>query len=863
MTTPATTSFAALLRQHRLAAGLTQEELAERAGLSTRGLQDLERGIRQSPRLESIRLLADALDLPAAARTALIAAARPAAPGIGEVPATRSLVPIPPTVLIGREAEVAVVCDLLQRPGVRLLTLTGPGGVGKTRLALAIAAELAPRFDSGAVWVDFAPLRDPGLVPGAIARVLGVREPAAQSPETVLTAALAARDLLLVLDNCEHVLAAMPLVSVLLGGCSGLTVLATSRARLRLRGERELAVGPLAVPTDSANAAPPLAGLAGVPAIRLFVERAQEVAPGFALTAETAAPVAAICRQLEGLPLALELAAARVKILAPEALLARLEQRLPVLTGGARDLPRRQQTMRQAIAWSYDLLTPDEQSLFRRLAVFAGGCTLAAVEDIADSADGPGGGALPARLPASPGRSDDPVPSSVFDRLTALIDQSLLRAGIGAGGEPRFVMLAVIREFGRERLESSGEATAIGARHAAYFLALAERAERELTAPTQAAWLDRLDREIDNLRAALGTSVERDDAETAFRLAAALSPFWRIRGHVRDGRAWLEQVLALPSATAVRSSHRARVLAGLGTLLTILGEYEAAQARLEESLAQQRGGHDRRAQAAILQNLGLVAQHQKAYDRSVGLYEQSLTLARESGDDQAIVVALNGLALAAQARGALAQATRLYEESLAVARRVGAPRSLAITIGNLGNLAADQGNADRAAALYQESLTLYREIGDQRGTAICLYSLGHQAVVHDEARAHAFLAEALQVFVDLGDASAVAETLDVLARVHAEHGSTMTAARLLAAAASLRARTGIPAPIDAHYRADVDRAVALVDAGLTRDQIDRVRIDVNHESLAHVVAAAMTAPQPREFGAPAIHTAKEARPAGH
>jgi predicted ATPase len=723
---------------------------------------------------------------------------------------------------------------------MRLLTLTGPGGVGKTRLALAIALESTGEFADGVAWVDLSPISDPGLVFTAVGQALGIREMGSKPMTASLSASIGARNLLLVIDNCEHVLPAMPLVSQLFAACPRLVVLATSRSRLRLRGERELPIEPLAVPALGGPAVPPLAGLAGVAAVRLFVERAQAVQPVFTLTADNAAAVAAICRRLDGLPLALELAAARIKILSPAALLARLEQRLPLLSAGARDMPPRQQTMRDAIAWSYGLLTEPEQTLFRRLAVFAGGCTLEAVEAVAGGVGGLGGDQFHARPLASPQVSEISTTSSVFDRLTSLVDQSLLRSVMGAAGEPRFVMLETIREFGRERLQSIGEAEAIGERHAAYFLALAEHAERELTGPAQAEWLDRLDRELDNFRAALRSSVEHDDAETACRIAAALWPIWRIRGHVREGREWLERVLALPRAMSVGSPIRARVLAGLGNLLTILGEYEAAQARLEVSLGLQGDGHDPRARSATLQSLGLVASHQKDYDRSVGLYEQSLVLARESGDDQSIVVALNGLAVAAQARSDLEQAILLYEESLVVARRIGAPRYIAITIGNLGNLAADQGNPDRAAALYEESLALYREIGDQRGAAICLYSLGHQAVERGDALAHEFLTEALQIFDDLGDASAVAETLDVLARIHAEAGSIGAAARLLGAAACLRERTGVLAPTDAHYRADYEQAVSLVDAELNREQIDRIRSEVINVPIAQVVAEALS-----------------------
>jgi predicted ATPase/transcriptional regulator with XRE-family HTH domain len=613
-------SFGALLRRFRLAAGLTQEALAERAGLSARGIQDLERGSRTSPRAETVRLLADALELQ---RAELIEAAHPELATAGAGPAARSVprrLPIPATPLVGRERQVAAACALLRKSGARLVTLTGPGGIGKTRLALAVAAALAAEFADGVAWVELAPLDDPALVANAIARALGVTEHGERPLPELLAQAVAERHVLLVVDKCEHVLPAMPLLGKLLAAGPRLSVLATSRSRLRLRGEHDLPVEPLAVPEPDGAKAPPLAGLAGVAAVRLFVERAAEVRPGFVLTPDTAPAVAAICRRLEGLPLALELAAARVKVLAPEALLTRLAPRLPLLTGGARDAPARQQTMHDAIAWSHDLLNEREQALFRRLAVFAGGFTLEAAESVMAVGEAPA--------------DTQHAASGTLDLISALVDQSLLRLGepraYDAIGDDRFTMLETVREYALERLACAGETAAVQHTHADFYLALAERADPELTGPGQAVWLERLEAEHNNLRAALAWVIAAEEAESALRLAAALGRFWRMHGHPREGLTWLERALTLsdnlPTAT------RAKALEGAGRLVHDQDDPDRAVALYQEALAMWQALGDLQGQARLLDDLGNIAHDRGDFTRAVTLHEQALALAQQAGD---------------------------------------------------------------------------------------------------------------------------------------------------------------------------------------------------------------------------------------
>ncbi|MGE0545042.1 MAG: tetratricopeptide repeat protein [Dehalococcoidia bacterium] len=611
--------------------------------------------------------------------------------------------PRPPTSLIGREREREAVSGQLRRAEVQLLTLTGAGGVGKTRLALAIAEDLLADCEDGVYFVDLAPIADPTLVPSAIAGALDIGETARRSLIESLVDHLRGRSLLLVLDNFEQVLAAAPLLTDLLTACPKLKLLVTSRAALRLSGEHEFPVPPLQLPDP--KRLPDLEALSQYEAVTLFIQRAQAARPDFQVTNASAPAVAELCARLDGLPLAIELAAARVKLLSPQALLARLGRRLTLLTGGGRDLPARQQTLRGTIAWSYNLLEPDECVLFARLAVFAGGCSLDAAEAVCDI--------------------DQDLSLAVLDGLAVLVDQSLVRQAEGPEGEPRFAMLETIREYAAERLDVSGDTEAVRRRHAEYFMALAEQAASELVGPRQAAWLDRLEREHDNLRAALGWALERDQGELGLRLAAALWRFWELRGHLTEGQEWLERTLAhRPEAP---TSARAKALNGAGNLAHKRGEFERAEAWYEEALSLWRELGDRRNVAVALHNLGVSALKRRDFERAEALHSESLAIARELGDQPTVAISINLWGVLARNRGDNERARACYEESLALFRALGDNANVALVLNNLARVERDLEDWERAAALCAESLALFQELGDRQGLAWVLSNLAIMA----------------------------------------------------------------------------------------------------------------------------------------
>jgi predicted ATPase/DNA-binding CsgD family transcriptional regulator len=778
--------------------------------------------------------------------------------------------PVQLTPLLGRAQEVAAACTLLRRPDVRLTTLTGTGGIGKTRLALQVATDLLADFADGVCFVSLAPVSDPDLVVPTIAQTLGLKDTGGQPLLELLKASLSEKRLLVLLDNFEQVLAAASQLSELLVACPHLKLLVTSRAVLHLRGEHEFPVPPLALP--DLTQLPERETLAQVAAVALFLQRARATKPDLQLTSSNARAIAQICVQLDGLPLAIELAAARSKLLPPPALLARLVQRLAVLTSGAQDAPARQQTLRNTIAWSYNLLTAQEQQLFRRLSVFVGGCTLQAVETLYNSLE------------------DGREAEWILDGVASLMDKSLLQQTEREGEEPRLMMLETIREYGLECLTSSREVELTRQAHAAYYLALAQEAATTWFGPQQQAWCDRLEQEHDNLRAALQWLLEGKEAALALQFSNALWWFWMTRNHVREGQTFLEKALA--GSEEVATPARAGALNNLGLLFERMGEYKQAEKSCEESLALYRELGNPSGAAWVRYALGQVAFDQDEYTRAHALLQEALTFFREAGNPSGGHFVLAHLTMVYTQQGEYVQAGACAEESLALAKELGDQDTTAFTLlllgkvlfvsqaGSraldpvleeyfslaseerdaasmgaldrletitpstrmygrldlLGKIALSQGDVVKAQALFEESLAFYRARGYRSETAEALAVLGQVAAVQqDYATAQALYEEGLLLARQIGNRGKIASCLEGLAGVRAAQGELPQSARLWGAAEVLREAIG--APIPPVSRPAYERAVTAARAQFGEKPFAAAWAEGRTMRLEHVLAA--------------------------
>ena len=726
----------------------------------------IERCLAKVPehRYGSTRELLDEL------RALLAAGAEAAAPR-----RRRRRVPAPRTTLIGREEELARITSLIVNEGVRLVTLTGPGGVGKTRLALAAAEKLLPHFSEEVFFIPLGTIRDPVHVCSAIAEALGASVGAGESPLTAVIAEIntTGGPALLVLDNFEQVISAAGDVSELLAACPVVSFLVSSREVLHLYGEYDVPVPPLPLPDPESDLPPEK--LAQNAAVALFIARARAVDPTFRLTADTADAVVEICRRLDGLPLALELAAARIRTLPPQALVTRLGQRLELLTAGARDLPDRQHTMRRAIDWSHGLLTPAEQKLFRRLSVFAGAFTLEGAEAVCDP--------------------DQKLGIQTVEGVASLVDKSLLQKQEGEGGGARFAMLETIREYASSLLTESEDEPLTRRAHAAYFLVLAEEGARVLATEESPEWLALFAREHDNSRAALDQLLKTGNAEWGLRMALGLFHFWERAEHLSEGRRWLAGFLELPVAKQ-DDGLRARAFFAIGVFASAQGDYNEAILRTEMSLALHRRRGDQRGMAVADNALGIYFTDLGDFDHAARDLEASLIAWREAGDESGYTRSLSNLAFVRRKQRQYDESRRLYDEAAVIFSRNGDRLSSAWLLSHQGGVAADQKLWDDATRFYEMALDAFRLLSDTWGIASTVADLGTIAREHgDRARAAERYREALSAFLHLGHRRGVARVLESMAVLAGQAGAPERALILSSAAATLRQKLGVPRPI--------------------------------------------------------------------
>ena len=723
----------------------------------------LERCLAKDPKERYASTKDLARDLAAVNDRLAEASARPSEPCPNNLPVQR-------TAFIGREHEATALRQLLSRTDVQLVTLTGPGGIGKTRLALQVAADAAPEFPAGICFVPLSAVSDHGLITSTIAQALGLRETGNQSPQESLKEYVSGlnQPMLLLLDNFEHLVSAAPVIAQLLTTAPKLRIAVTSQAPLHVYGEHEFPVPPLALP--DLKSIPPIEVLARLPAVALFVERAQAVKREFSLTRENAPAVAAICARLDGLPLAIELAAARIKLLSPSAMLARLESRLNLLTGGARDLPTRQQTLRSTVDWSYGLLNAAEQTLLRRLSVFTGGCTLEGAEAVCDTKGDLG--------------------LDILDGMASMVDKSLAQQVEQVDAETRFFMLNTIREYALERLGESDDEGAARRAHAAYYLVLAEEGAEDVVAHPE--WLDRFEVEHDNFRLALDYLIKTGKAEWGLRLGAALFRFWETREYLTEGRDAIARLLAL-EGTVARPKLRARLLFAGAVLAGEQGDYASARLLLDESLEICVELNDSRGVAVALNAQAVNARDRGELADASLLFERCVAIWRDLGDSADIARALSNLANVAKLQGEHARASSLYDECLTMFRKAGDGAGVAWTLNYQGDVAREKADLVAARSFCEQSLAAFRQLQDGWGIASALSDLASlNCDQGNDAEARRLYGESIQMFQELGHKRGIARALECLAVSAAAQSNAEQSLHLAGAAAALRQRLGAP-----------------------------------------------------------------------